>query len=229
MIKHTIVIQSLVNLSVNLWISNRLRWQINEPHCQTWAIWIWIQKVSPRKNHSSYLSLPRNKRLDFHPLPSSLRSIVSSELVILMIMRTGVLPGFLFMIYGRVQQPAAAAVSSHRTNEDISSEFDATRRLNRKDVIPWDASPRGLFVKHAHQSFHNWNATGRKELCIWSQISSIFPTECVPGKVETGFPSSDDLIMDRYWTSRRQRQSEIVVVVVTLLEANGSHLNLWLD
>lgn len=119
--------------------------------------------------------------------------------------------------------------SFHGTNEDISVGCDATRRLNRKDVIPWDASPSGLIVKHAHQSFHNWNATGRKEgrkeLCIWSHIisSSIFPIKCMWCRVRwrPGFPRQTISLLDRYWTSRRRRRHFIRI--------KGSHLNLWLD
>lgn len=79
---------------------------------------------------------------------------------------------------------------------------DATRRLNRKDVIPWDASPSGLIVKHAHQSFHNWNATGRKEGTLHMVMVTHYlvvyfshQVHVMSGKVETGFPSSDDLII----------------------------------
>lgn len=142
-----------------------------------------------------------------------------------MIMWTGVLLGILFMIYGRVQQPAAAVSGSfHGTNEDISVGCDATRRLNRKDVIPWDASPSGLIVKHAHQSFHNWNATGRKEgrkeLCIWSHIisSSIFPIKCMwcRGRWRPGFPRQTISLLDRYWTSRRRRRHFIRIKWIAL-------------
>lgn len=146
-----------------------------------------------------------------------------------MIMWTGVLLGILFMIYGRVQQPAAAVSGSfHGTNEDISVGCDATRRLNRKDVIPWDASPSGLIVKHAHQSFHNWNATGRKEGRNFAYGHTLSRRLFFPSSACDVGEGGDRVSLVRrshYWTG-----IELPVVVgVTLFESNGSHLNLWLD
>lgn len=148
-------------------------------------------------------------------------------------MWTGVLLGILFMIYGRVQQPATAVSASqaHFMEQMKTFQLGAMRR----DVWTGRMWFRGMRLPVA---------------LLWSTLINLFIIEMRQEGRKEGrnfayghtlsrrlfFPSSacdvgeggDRVSLVRrshYWTG-----IELPVVVgVTLFESNGSHLNLWLD
>lgn len=140
-------------------------------------------------------------------------------------MWTGVLLGILFMIYGRVQQPAAAVSASqaHFMEQMKTFQLGAMRRdvwtgrmwfrgMRLPVALLW-STLINLFIIEMRQE-------GRKELCIWSHIisSSIFPIKCMwcRGRWRPGFPRQTISLLDRYWTSRRRRRHFIRIKWIAL-------------